>query len=220
MVGQGRSFKAAGVLVGNILPAGVAIRCQRALGASGVAGGTDERAQFHYRLIVAAGVGFEKQQVCEYLKIRMGCAVCRGFQEKETRENAFDVAVHDGKGLVKSDAQDGSGNIWADTRQALQGLRVMRQVSIHLRCYDPGGLVQVASPGIVAQAFPYFVNRLEFGYGQASGIRELSQKTLIIGDDGFYLGLLQHCFGDPYGVRVAGLSPGKVPLIVVVPGVK
>lgn len=128
------------------------------MGASGVAGGADERAQFHYCLIVAAGVGVKKQEVCEYLKIRMGCTICRGFQEEEARENAFDVAVHHGKGLVKSDAQDGSGNIRTDTRQALQGLRVMGQASVHLRCYDSGGLVQVAGPGIVAQAFPYFVN--------------------------------------------------------------
>jgi hypothetical protein len=42
--------------------------------------------------------------------------------------------------------------------------------------------------------------------------------TFPIRQDGFYLGLLEHDFGDPDGVRVESATPREIAGILVEPG--
>ena len=46
--------------------------------------------------------------------------------------------------------------------------------------------------------------------GKVTDGRERSQESLVVGQDGLHLGLLQHDLGNPYPVRRAWVLPGQV----------
>ena len=60
-------------------------------------------------------------------------------------------------------------------------------------------------------------HRIFIGFGQSVERREAFQEPLVVGDDGFDAGLLEHHLGDPNRVRVARVTPGKVATGFVVP---
>lgn len=70
-----------------------------------------------------------------------------------------------------------------------------------------GGLLQVADPGVVAKAFPKFVEFGGRGFGGSVNRRQLVHPAFPIGDDGFDLGLLEHDFRHIYRIRVRCPSP-------------
>ena len=84
-----------------------------------------------------------------------------------------------------------------------------------------GGL-QVAGPGIVAQALPLAQDIVRVGRGQAGDVGEVLHPAQVVPAGGFDLGLLEHDFRHPDAVRVAGSrrAPRQVAVVRVVPGQK
>ncbi len=54
--------------------------------------------------------------------------------------------------------------------------------------------------------------------GQILYSGKLLKKPVIIGDNGLYLGLLEHHLGKPYPVGIPGIAPGHPALVLPVPG--
>ena len=72
-----------------------------------------------------------------------------------------------------------------------------------------GRLVQIAGPGIVAKPGPVVQHLVDGGISQCHHIGEACHKTLVIGDHGSDLSLLQHDLRDPDPVRGLLLLPGQ-----------
>ena len=66
---------------------------------------------------------------------------------------------------------------------------------------------------IITKALPGFHQGIVFCLCQGFDIGEAFKKTPIVGNDGGRPGLLQHDFGNPYAIRVAGLAPGQLSLL-------
>lgn len=83
-------------------------------------------AQLHHGLVVVArSLGIE--EILGELLVGFG-GVGAGFVLRfvggETGENAYDVAVDDGRGIVERDAANGGGGVRTDTREGLPTFRV------------------------------------------------------------------------------------------------
>ena len=81
-----------------------------------------------------------------------------------------------------------------------------------------GGTVEVAGAGVVAETFPEFEDAGQRGTGKGGGSGKSFQPTLVVGDDGFDAGLLEHDFADPDPVGVAGPAPRQVAPVAPIPG--
>ena len=81
-------------------------------------------------------------------------AVDRIFQAKQPCQHPFDIAVHHGPGLTKSDAHDGIGNIIADPRQGAERIAFGWKASAVFTGDHAGGFHQMVGPAVIAQAFP------------------------------------------------------------------
>jgi len=129
---------------------------------------------------------------------------------EQASEHTNDVAVQNGPGLVEGNAADGAGGITADPREGEHVVKVFREFSVVERedCFR--GLLHVANTRVVTQAFPELVNSLRRGFGEGFGVRQGSHPALPKGEDCFDLGLLEHDFGNPDGVRIMRAAPGQV----------
>ena len=137
---------------------------------------------------------------------------------QEASEHAFDVPVHHGVGLIEGDAQYGRGDVIPDSRKCPKILPAIGDAAGAVLDQHSGGAVQVARPGVIAQAFPKLENVLQVGAGQFAQGREALDKPPVVGQGRVDLGLLQHHFGNPDAVRVARLPPGQRPPVVLIPG--
>ena len=80
----------------------------------------------------------------------------------------------------------------------------------------PGGGVQVAGAGVVAQAGPVRHDLVGTGRGQVGQGGKAFDEALEIADDGGDLGLLQHHLRQPHPVGRSRLLPGQVVAAVLV----
>lgn len=72
------------------------------------------------------------------------------------------------------------------------------------------GFLHVADAGVIAEAFPKLVDFVGAGIGEAFNGGQLAQPAFPIRNHCFHLCLLQHDFGHPDGVGIAGAPPRKV----------
>ena len=72
------------------------------------------------------------------------------------------------------------------------------------------GFLQVSDAGVVAEAFPEFVDFVGARVGEVLDGGQLAHPAFPIGNHGFYLSLLEHDFGNPDGVGIAGAPPREV----------
>ena len=80
------------------------------------------------------------------------------------------------------------------------------------------GFLQVTGPGVVSKAGPVAEHIIHGGFGQGMDVREAFHERFEVGDNGGYLGLLQHDFRDPHPVGVPVVMPRQVmPAVAVVP---
>lgn len=129
---------------------------------------------------------------------------------EEARQDADDVAVEDGRGLVEGDAGDRPGGVGADAGQLEYGGVGAREFAVVAREDFAGGLLHVADAGVIAEAFPEFVDGGGVGVGEGWDVGQRAHPAFPIGDDSFDLGLLEHDFGNPDGVGIRGASPREV----------
>ena len=97
-------------------------------------------------------------------------------------------------------------------------VRVVGQPAAVLGDDDPRRRVQVAGPGVVAEALPGLAHRRLGGRRQVVEGRVLAQEAPVVALDPVHLGLLQHDLGDQDPVGVAGPPPGQLAPLGPVPG--
>jgi hypothetical protein len=129
---------------------------------------------------------------------------------KKAREHTNDVAVQNGFGLIEGNAADSAGGIAANARQGQQIIKVFREFAPVQGNDGLRGLLHITNASVVAQAFPELVNSLRAGFGQGSNIWQRLHPPLPKGEDRFDLGLLEHDFGNPDGVRIMRATPGQI----------
>ena len=72
------------------------------------------------------------------------------------------------------------------------------------------GFLHVADASVVAETFPELVDFVGMSFGESFNGGQLTHPAFPIWDYGFYLRLLEHDFRNPYGVGIAGASPGEI----------
>ena len=77
--------------------------------------------------------------------------------------------------------------------------------------------MEVSGPRIVSEPFPGFQNLRKVRPGKMAYRGKESKKFPVIWNHGADLSLLKHDFRNPDCIRVAGLSPGKVPGVIFKP---
>lgn len=112
-----------------------------------------------------------------------------------TGEHALDVAVQDGRTFAVRKRGNGRGRGPADAGQGGDGLGGGRKAAVPVAHDFLRAAMQVASARVIAQAGPVRHHVFLRGGGQRRDVWKALQKALVVGDDGGYLGLLQHDFG-------------------------
>lgn len=163
-----------------------------------------------------------------------------GFDTVDAGQNADDVAVEDGRGLIEGDAANRAGGVTTDAGQGEDGVeglwksegrisegRALRGPNLGILSFSLGvvelrppigdnllrGFLQVADAGVVAEAFPKFVDLVGARVGEAFDGGQLAHPAFPIWYDGFDLRLLEHDFRHINTVRVVTVgfpSPRQV----------
>ena len=182
--------------------------------------GADGGAQVHdcRGIICRAGVageggGFFGNQGFDFFK-----GLCQAIQ---AADDADDIAVDDGFRPVKGQGQKAGNSIRADTLEAENVGAVVGKTAVEFADNDLGGGMQRAGAGVISQSLPIAVNFFFIGRGQTFDSGKTMHEFFKIAEHGFDRGLLQHKFGDQYGVRIGvGTAldpPGKIASVGVVP---
>ena len=77
--------------------------------------------------------------------------------------------------------------------------------------------MQIAGAGLIAQSLPESKQVALVGTGHVHYRWISSHKAFIIGQTLGNASLLQNYFGEPDAVWVAGVAPGQVPFMMIVP---
>lgn len=204
---------------GNALFAGIAILLQRADHAGRIARGADGRAQIHHRLRIISGPVARGQRFRQTRQFRLGAGQ-RCLDGKQPRDDALDIAVHDGFGLIIGNRGNSGRGIGADSGQLTQSRPRPGKATPggHRACAGH----QVACPGIISKPGPFGHDLGIIGGGQIADSGPARGETLEIGPDRSHGGLLQHHLGqpDPIGIGGAGSRPhppGQIAGVPVIP---
>jgi hypothetical protein len=112
--------------------------------------------------------------------------------------------------LATGQGQDGAGGGAANAGEGLDRLQGRRKVAAMAILEQAGGAVEVAGPGVVAQAGPVAEHLIRLGRRQVRQTGEAGHEALEIGDDRRDLGLLEHDLGDPDPVGAGVALPGQI----------
>src|SRR5687768_328548 len=131
------------------------------------------------------------------------------------RKDALHVSVQDRGALAESKGSYGGRRRSSDAGQLLDLDGRRRETAIR---DELGGGVQVAAPGVVAEAAPKAQHLVLRRPGKTLHGRKAAQEALVIGNDGRDLRLLQHHFRKPDPVRIASALPGQIaPAVLLLP---
>ena len=105
-----------------------------------------------------------------------------------------------------------------DARQGGQHRRRGREAPSVLGHHGAGTAVQVAGATVVPQPAPQGHHLVLGCRGEGMHVRKPAQEARVVAQDGAHLGLLQHDFGQPHAVGIAGALPGQaVPPVAALP---
>ena len=170
----------------------------------------DARADFDQRLRKRSGVGGDHrpESLAEAgLDGGVGDVVAGAGHAGEDAEN---VSVNGGNGQAEGDGSDGSGGIVADAGEGAQKGFVGGHFAAVIADDHLRGLLQVAGAAVIAEAFPKFQELILGGGGKVENGGKGFKEAGVVGLDGFHAGLLEHDFGDPNAVGVAGMPPRQI----------
>jgi len=194
---------------------------ERTLGANGFCGFTDQGTEFHHRLIEDSRRIPIQECRCRFLECHVSPgAIYRRIHDKQPGNHPLDISIHDRKRLIKGNAENCRGDVVSHPRKLSEGIPVSGNLTAIAGSYLNGGFMKVTGPAVISQALPEFKHILLIREGKRLNRRESFQKTVVIGNHGFNLSLLKHDFRNPNRIRLQGLSPRKVSVIVRVPGMK
>ena len=180
----------------------------------------NKRAELHQRLNGIAGARRAHERRGLFANERRNLAR-RRLHCVKTRDDALDIAVDGGAGLIESDGGDRRRRIGTYSGKPAQRRFVARKSAGKFDDRTGAG-VQIARPGVVAEPRPLRENVIERRARQIIDRRPARQEgriALLHRRDGR---LLQHDFGepDPIGVRrfARPRAPGQLAPMGVVPG--
>lgn len=178
----------------------------------------DERAQFHKRRIMLAGISAREDLRSGGPELlAAGARVDRRLQIEETGEDAGDVRFDDRDRLGEGEGRNGIRGVSANSGELLNRGKVFRENAGVLFHYGDGGRPQISSAGVVAEALPGVKDIIFRGGSEGGEIGEAAEPLLKIGDDGRDLGLLEHELGDEDRVGIGGSAPGKIASVFAIP---
>lgn len=125
-------------------------------------------------------------------------------------QNPDDVAVEDGRGLIEGDAANRAGRVASDAGEGENVVESFWKSAAVFRDDSLRGFLQVADAGVIAEAFPEFVNLCRACFRQGFDIGQFAQPAFPIRDNCFDLRLLEHDFGNPDGVRIMRAPPRQI----------
>lgn len=204
--------------IGHSESSGATHAAQGASGTLRQGGGTDGCPEFHESLVEIAAAAGGKERFGESPELgaaRGGHWIER--QSKETDEDAGDVSVNDGGAAIEGNGGDRTGRAAADSGQSQERLDGIGDAAGVVGDDAASGGVEVSRAGVVSQAGPESEDPVERSGGEPADGGEAAQEALIVGNDGGDLGLLEHGFGEPDGVRITGASPGQIAVMAVEP---
>ena len=210
-----------GALEGGVLAAGAAKRVEWAGKALGGAGEADGCAELHHGLVEVAGQGGMEEGGGEGVDGAGEGGLVGGVGRAEAGEaldDALDVAVYDGDGLVVSDGGNGGGGVEPDAGEGAEACGGGGKDAGVVLGDGLGGGVHHAGATVVAEAAPEGEDGGLGRGGEGVDGGEGGEEGLVFVEDGGDAGLLEHDFRDPDGVGVAGGAPGEVAAVEVEPG--
>ena len=206
------------VALGIARNACLAVRAHGAFGAARPAPHAHRRAEVH------DGLGVVRHPLRGRVGVRQAPQrVERGRRHDRTtdtvapRQHALDVGVQDGRAPAVALRDDGSGRRAANPRERLRRVDGVRKHTAVLARNDAGGAVQVAAPGVVAEAAPQVQYLVEVGVRQRADVGKAGDEALEVRHDRAHLGLLQHDLRDPDPIGRTFLLPRQVLAAVDVP---
>ena len=115
--------------------------------------------------------------------------------------------------------EDRSGGGGPDAGQGGQRRDVAGHLAAVALADEARGTVQIAGPGVVAEAAPQVQDFVHLGRGERGHVREAAHEGGEVGEHRRDLGLLQHDLRHPYPVGCRLALPGQVVTAVArVPG--
>ena len=199
--------------------AGAAEAGDGTFGAGGIARSADGGAELHHGLVPGAGGARDEQMLGFGFELMPAGGLAEiAANGAETGENASDVAVENGERSAVGDAQNGGGGVAADAGESESGfLRSRKFTGVEADDFFCGAM-EIARAGVVAEASPGFEDGRFGRTSEGANGGKPCEETLVIGEDGGDARLLQHDFGDPDAVGIAGSAPGESALVGVEPG--
>lgn len=156
-------------------------------------------------------MGGNNQLFCVLPELGVGLLFARiGFDAVDAGQDADDVAVEDGCGLIEGDAANRAGGVTTNAGQGEDGVERLRELAVVFPDDLLRGFLQVADTGVIAEAFPEFMDFVGVRAGEAFDGGQLAHPAFPIRDDGFDLRLLEHDFGNPDGVGITRAPPREV----------
>lgn len=204
--GSGRFFGGEGVGGGSL--AEVADGAEKA---GGLGGGAMGLAEFHEGGVKEARVGLVEEVVGALPEdFLAGGGIDGGGVVEEAGEDAGDVAIDEGGGLVEGEAAESAGGVGADAGEGGEGLGILRETSVEVFDDGAGRFLEVADAVVISESFPGAEDFFFGGGGDFVDVGEGGEEFFesLVGDDRGDGGLLKHDLGDEDGPRVGGLAPG------------
>jgi hypothetical protein len=137
---------------------------------------------------------------------------------QESAQNPGDVSVQHRGRLIKGNAADGASRVTANPWQSQHGCKIPWKLAAMVSYQNFGGLLYVSGALIITEAFPKLEDSFGPGPGHPLQRGQRPHPSDPERQDRVDLGLLQHDFGDPDCVRIAGLTPGQGTCLSAVPG--
>jgi hypothetical protein len=161
------------------------------------------------------GVGLDAvfREQCFGERPHLAFMLCGGvatLDPEAARQDTPDIAIEYGRPTPESEDADRRGGRAADPRQCGVVVRIRGELAGTVGENGLRAAVQIACPRVIAESGPDFENAFDGGFSECLQRGKTRQEAMVVGNDGLYLRLLQHYFGQPDAVGVTSLLPRKL----------
>ena len=112
--------------------------------------------------------------------------------------------------MIKRLRENRVDGVTTEPRKFGDEIDVFRKFRVMFLGKDLCGSVKIASPSVIAEAFPKFQDIRLGSRGQIGDGRKTFEEAMKIRNDGRHGRLLQHHLADPDAIRIAIMAPGDV----------
>ena len=168
---------------------------------------TDQRAEFHHRLIespcaLAVLRGESRGQLPQFRIWHSDFRI-----PKDSSQHSTNVRIDCRHRFLIREACHRACRVPSDTRQLLQLVGVIRKSAVVCLADHARQRVKISRSRVVAEALPLFHDRFGAGAGQLVDRGESGHEARVVLEHSTDLRLLQHEFRDEDGIGVASVPP-------------